>query len=215
MSIAKNELLPIVTQNNVQLVDARLLHQKLRSKQQFSNWVQNRIKDFGFEIGKDFYTNLYKSSGRPGTDYLLTLDMAKELAMLERNEIGRNIRRYFIAKEKELRGISQLPREAELFKGLQGKNINNRKLYPYRELLGRIGYNNKAGSCGHRVARYPGHFVKMGGIQYITAEFALHLYHQKKVYNNRAALKEMQPVIPFNFGEPLPLTFNQKGGSAW
>lgn len=215
-----NELLPLVVQDSTVLVDARLLHQKLKSGRKYTDWIKYRINEYGFEANKDFFASqkneaVFKGGGHNRVDYLLTLDMAKELAMLERNEIGRNIRRYFIAKEKELRGTSQLPREAEVFKGLQGKNINNRKLYPYRELLGRIGYNNKAGSCGHRVARYPGHFVKMGGIQYITAEFALHLYHQKKVYNNRAALKEMQPVIPFNFGEPLPLTFNQKGGSAW
>jgi hypothetical protein len=127
--------------------------------------------------------------------------MAKELAMLERNEVGRNIRRYFIAKEKELRGISQLPKETQLFKGVKCEKINGRKLYPYRELLGKMGYNNTSGGCGARVHKYPGHFVKMGSTWHITEEFALHLHHSKQVINNRATLKAMQPVLALNFGE--------------
>lgn len=141
-------------------------------------------------------------------DYHLTLDMAKELAMLERNEIGRSIRRYFIQKEKEARGISQLPQESRIFAGIKPVRINGRELYPYKEILSRFGYSLKASSGGRR-HRYPGHFVLQGNVLYVTYEFALHMYHQKRVVNNRQALKEMQPVLPFDFGDPAQL----KGGS--
>ena len=45
--------------------------------------------------------------GRPEVDFVLTLDMAKELAMVERNEKGRQIRQYFIWAETKLRALAQ------------------------------------------------------------------------------------------------------------
>jgi phage anti-repressor protein len=114
--------LPIIQQGEILLISALLLHQKLKVKTRFNDWFQRRIEKYGFEINIDFYSNLSKSKTKPITDYLLSVDMAKEIAMLEENEIGRQIRKYFIAKEKELRGISQLPKESQLFKGLKCTN---------------------------------------------------------------------------------------------
>lgn len=80
-------------------VDARELWVALKSKRDFSNWIKDRLVDF--EEDKDFSPNLAKSSlGRPAIEYILTLDTAKHLAMLERNEQGRKIRQYFIEVEK-------------------------------------------------------------------------------------------------------------------
>jgi len=90
------------------LIDARELHQFLDSKQDFSNWITNRIKKYGFEDGKDFSINLLKSQGgRPSKEYYLTLNMAKELAMVENNPKGREARRYFIEAEKTLSELKQ------------------------------------------------------------------------------------------------------------
>src|SRR5699024_157179 len=91
-----NEL-QIVRQNDNLLISAKLLHEKLKVKTVFANWIQRRIKKYGFEINNDFFPNLEKSKGgRKGKDYFLTIDTAKELAILEENETGRKIRRYFI-----------------------------------------------------------------------------------------------------------------------
>lgn len=197
--------LQVVQQGEHQFYDAKLLHKDLQVNTKFEDWIKRRISDFKFEKGVDYFSNLriVPHSKKPVTEYLLTLDMCKELGMLERTEIGRSIRKRFIQKEKELRGISQLPKEQQLFKGLKVERINNRKLYPYRELLVKLGYNSTSGGCSGRVARYPQHFVKMGNTQLITEEFALHLHHQKQVINNRASLKAMQPVLALNFGEGL------------
>lgn len=198
MPNTQHELLPIVIQQDNTFIDARLLHRKLKSKQEFSNWIKARINDFGFEKDKDFLINLSKSTGgRKPMDYLLTLDMAKELAMLERNDVGREIRRYFIAKEKELRGVSQLPKEPELFRGLKPKPVNGREMYPYSEILIRAGY--KPNSNGNRRHRYWMHFIKEGKTLWVSKDFALHLYHQKKVVVNRNTMLSMQPVLPLNF----------------
>jgi phage anti-repressor protein len=194
--------LPLIIQNQDVLVDARLLHQKLKVKSKFADWIKNRINEYGFKVMQDFFQDFRKSTfGRKSLEYHLTLDMAKELAMLERNDIGRDIRRYFIAKEKEVRGVKypMLPAVSGLFKGLESQKINGRKLYPYREILVRCGY--KPNNNGGRAQRYAQHFVKFGRLQFTTEEFALHLYHQKQLYNNRVILRNSQPVLALDFGQ--------------
>lgn len=96
----------------VQLVDARLLHGFLEVVSKFADWIKNRIDDYGFLEDQDYVGVFLKNEkkpkgGRPAIDYHLTLDMAKELAMVERNEKGRQVRRYFI--ECERRAWSGIP----------------------------------------------------------------------------------------------------------
>jgi phage anti-repressor protein len=83
-------------------VNARELWDKLEIETRFNDWITRRIELYGFIEGEDFYSNLSKSTGgRREKEYLLTLDTAKELAMVENNEAGKAVRKYFIAVEKE------------------------------------------------------------------------------------------------------------------
>lgn len=202
--------LPIIQQGDSLLISAQLLHRKLKSGYQFADWVKKRISEYGFEEGQDYFSEKSEKLGvgRKAIDYLFTIDTAKELAMLEKNEIGRSIRRYFIQKEKESR-IGILPREAGIFKGLKPKTINSRKMYPYRQYLLGVGYGAKS-SGYHYKAAYPGHFITMDNTAYISEELALQVYHSRRLAAAREANKAMQPVLPFNFGEPLP---KLQGGS--
>jgi phage anti-repressor protein len=98
----------------VQLCNARHLHRYLMVARDFSDWIKYRIEQYGFVEGEDFIEfspNLRKNSrGRPAKDYHITLDMAKELAMVENNDQGRHIRRYFIACERQAHATpAQLP----------------------------------------------------------------------------------------------------------
>lgn len=106
-----NELINITTTtiNNeeVNAVNARELHEKLEIETKFNTWMPRRIEEYEFEEGRDFVTNLSKSHGRPSKEYIISLDMAKELAMVENNEQGRRIRRYFIEVEKNARKFSE------------------------------------------------------------------------------------------------------------
>nr|WP_281377770.1 antA/AntB antirepressor family protein [Sphingobium subterraneum] len=70
------------------MIDARQLYDWLRIKDRFHQWMRRRVAEYGFEEGPDFCTSVCKTRGRPRTDYLLTLDTAKELAMVERTEPG-------------------------------------------------------------------------------------------------------------------------------
>ncbi|WP_052910577.1 antA/AntB antirepressor family protein [Riemerella anatipestifer] len=106
------ELIKITERNGNSAVSARELYQFLESKQQFSDWIQNRIRDYGFIEGQDFevFHNSMKNpnGGRPTVEYAITLDMAKELSMVERNEKGKQARMYFIECEKKLRETNPL-----------------------------------------------------------------------------------------------------------
>lgn len=95
------------------LVNARELHAFLESKQDFSNWITKRIEKYGFVINQDYLLNKIivqlPSGAKHQNDYHITLDMAKELSMVERNAKGKQARQYFIACEKALIGdVGQL-----------------------------------------------------------------------------------------------------------
>ena len=83
-----------------QMIDARRLHEWLGHKRMFAHWIKDRIEDYGFQEGSDFLPIVAKTKGRPRTDYYLTVNMAKELAMVERSQIGQLTRRYFIQMEQ-------------------------------------------------------------------------------------------------------------------
>lgn len=97
-----NELIPINMNHPERItVSARDLHEFLEVKDPYRNWFP-RMCEYGFEEDKDFRTFLCEtSSGRPKHDAEITIDMAKELCMLQRNEKGKQARQYFIQLEKD------------------------------------------------------------------------------------------------------------------
>jgi phage anti-repressor protein len=103
-----SDLIPVVPaligDAPVNTVDARVLHAFLEVQSDFRNWIKNRIDRYGFIENQDFATvgkNL--PGGGKQNDYHVTLDMAKELAMVERNAKGKEARQYFIECERRLK----------------------------------------------------------------------------------------------------------------
>lgn len=99
------ELIKIEERNGQQTISARELHQFFESRQDFSTWIKGRIKKYDFIENQDFFTTpqIYGTTNgghATRTEYMLTIDMAKELSMVENNEKGRLARRYFIECEK-------------------------------------------------------------------------------------------------------------------
>ena len=99
-----NELIKITYRNNEPAVSARELHEVLAVGSDYSHWFR-RMCEYGFIEGEDYSSFLTDRSdglpGKPRQDAILSLDMAKEICMLQRNEKGRQARRYFIQLEKE------------------------------------------------------------------------------------------------------------------
>lgn len=97
-----NELIKITT-NEVgePTVLGRELHEFLEVKTLYKDWFP-RMVEYGFTEGKDFSSFLSESTGgRPSIDHLLTIDMAKEICMIQRTEVGKQARQYFIQVEKD------------------------------------------------------------------------------------------------------------------
>ena len=89
-------------------VSARELHEGLEIKSRFNDWIINRIKKYGFEENTDYTKILVQCKrGQNEYDYIITVDMGKELCMVENNELGRQFRRYFIESEKKLKEITK------------------------------------------------------------------------------------------------------------
>lgn len=99
-----NDLIPIEQNDDGTIaVSGRALHAGLAVATAYNVWI-TRMIEYGFTEGKDFQSVLNESTGgRPGRDHALTIDAAKEIAMVQRTERGQQVRRYFIEKEKELR----------------------------------------------------------------------------------------------------------------
>lgn len=99
-------LFPVITTDTGdQFVDARTLHGALEVGRDFSNWIKDRIEKYGFFEGVDFQTcspelASEKHGGQNKIDYRLSLSMAKELAMVENNDRGREVRQYLIKVEE-------------------------------------------------------------------------------------------------------------------
>lgn len=91
----------IVTDEKKKLVNMEELHAAMKINTRFNDWIARRIENVGFIENQDFYSVLSKSAnGRPKTEYYFLLDCAKEVALMENNEMGKKFRKYFIEMEK-------------------------------------------------------------------------------------------------------------------
>ena len=96
-----NELIKIQTNENGQAVSARDLHEALGIQKHFTQWWENQTNMLQLTEEKDFLTlRLESTGGRPSTDYIIPLDIAKHLAMISGGENAHKIREYFIQVEK-------------------------------------------------------------------------------------------------------------------
>ena len=172
-----NELINITEQKGIQLVDARELHGKLQTGRKFTTWIQGRIMEYGFTLNEDYFieNQTFSQDGEVKTkthggfrhrkDYFITTNMAKELAMVERNEQGRKIRRYFIEMEKiALQTIIKMPKSL---------NVYGMEALPYVEWLLLHNYSVTSGQYHARIRKHPQHFYKAStGKWYINKAFA-------------------------------------------
>ena len=102
------ELIKVMNQDGELLVSARDLHRGLEITERFNSWF-NRQLQYGFEENVDFTgCKVFNAlANQELDDYVLKLDMAKEICMLQRNDMGKSFRRYFIECEKQLRNQQQ------------------------------------------------------------------------------------------------------------
>lgn len=107
IDVALKRTIKKIGKERTETISAKDLHSFLGSQKRYVDWIERKIERYGFEDGID-YTVFHQKvknlqGGRPRKEYAVTTDMAKELAMLDKSDMGRQVRRYFIACEQELR----------------------------------------------------------------------------------------------------------------
>lgn len=103
LTVITNEVIPIYNNNNNRTVNARELHEFLGIGKDFTTWIKDRIAKYDFTEGKDYILTLTKTGERKNVtkhEYYLKINTAKEIAMVENNERGKYIRKYFIETEE-------------------------------------------------------------------------------------------------------------------
>lgn len=110
-----------ITQNEQgeQLVSGRELHEKLEITERFNRWFERMLK-YGFVENIDFtsvksFTVVNNGARKEVDEYILKLDMAKQICMLQRSELGSKFRMYFIECEKKLKEITQATQQQRLY----------------------------------------------------------------------------------------------------
>lgn len=101
------ELIKVFKRNDKELVSARELHEYLGVTERFQQWFDKRVGKYGFLENEDFtsvktFTLVNQGARRELQDYAITLDMAKELCLVQENELGKKARRYLIERDKKL-----------------------------------------------------------------------------------------------------------------
>lgn len=108
LSMIENELVPVyTTSTGDKVVYGTELHGALEVSTPYRIWIERRIEESEAVEGEDFEAvQICTPSGQNMKEHIIRLDIAKEMAMLERNDMGKQIRRYFIRVEKKYRGGS-------------------------------------------------------------------------------------------------------------
>ena len=190
-----DKLITIIEQKGIQLVDARELHKRLKVQTPFNHWLNRRVSEYGFDENKDYFTenqlldkNDKKYPHRPRTEYFLTIDMAKEIAMVERTEVGKKIRNYFIEMEK-------LARESAI-KMPPSLNVYGKEALPYIEWLLLHQYSVTSGQYHRRIKKHPEQFYRTAeGKWYINREFAEALLQLRNGYQQLTKVQGLPQVV--------------------
>lgn len=152
------ELIKITTnENGEQLVSGRELHEFLEVGTEYKKWF-SRMAEYGFVENTDF-TRVTQKCPTPGgvqniTDHAMTLDMAKEISMIQRSEKGKQARQYFIQVEKEYKEIQKkLPNTREAIQQLllQGVEEVNQRVDDMEKRITNVEENAKLDTGDYNV----------------------------------------------------------------
>lgn len=135
---AQSELIPIQNNDGAQAVLGRDLHAFLEIGKDYSTWFKDMCQ-YGFIAGQDFTPKSGKTSeagGRPRIDHIISLEMAKEICMIQRSPLGKQARQYFIECERRARNNVPALSGPELVARalIEAQNILEEKDHQIKEL---------------------------------------------------------------------------------
>ena len=186
------ELVKITDNNGKKAVSARELHRVLKSGTRFNDWIDYRKKQYELIDGVDYQIlneNLVEVNqfteisvklkrGPKGVDYALSLECAKQLAMIENNEEGKKVRLYFIKAEQKYQDmLKPIGDVGKVYPLIYKDQIG----IPRRELFLLSGYSPNSGTVSALKKKYPEHFFMIRRTACVSVEFAKLRYSQGKV----------------------------------
>lgn len=125
-----DDLIKVTYDTEQPTVSARELHKGLNVGTEFAKWF-SRMCEYGFDTGNDYIEVIVKNGenskgGRPATDYQISIDMAKQICMIQRTEKGRLYRQYFLDLEKAWNTPEQVMARALQFASKQIDSLKDR-----------------------------------------------------------------------------------------
>lgn len=143
LTVIENELVPVYeTSTGEKVVYGSELHTVLGAPSIYREWSKRRLTDIDAVENEDYTTVEIPtvSGGAPKKDHIIKLDTAKEMAMLERNEKGKQVRRYFIQIEKKYKE-SKLADLSDLSVELQAIIMHDKKIQRIESRMDKLEYD--------------------------------------------------------------------------
>ena len=139
------QIIPVEQKDGINTVNARKLYKFLGVNTKFADWIKRNIEDFDFNAGVDFMAVSQKrESGGITKEYYLSIDMAKELAMLSRSAKGKDARKYFIEIEKSYKqGVKKLSNTELILELAKVNHEQEQRLQAVEQQIENIKNNNK------------------------------------------------------------------------
>lgn len=144
LTVIENELVPVYeTSTGEKVVYGSELHTVLGAPSVYREWIKRRISDIDAIEDEDFQgVEISTPSGQTKKDHIIKLDTAKEMAMLERNEKGKQVRRYFIQVEKKYKEKKQqLADLSDLSVELQAIIMHDKKIQRIENRMDKLEYD--------------------------------------------------------------------------
>lgn len=142
LTVIENELVPVYeTSTGEKVVYGSELHEALGAPSIYREWARRRLIDVDASDNEDFEgVEISTPSGQTKKDHIIKLDTAKEMAMLERNEKGKQVRRYFIQIEKKYK-TNKAPDLSELSVELQAIIMQDKKIQKIENRMDKLEYD--------------------------------------------------------------------------
>lgn len=142
--------------NHEPVVSGRQLHEALGVKTAYKDWFP-RMTEYGFVEGQDFCSNLSESTGgRRAVDHIIKLDMAKEIAMIQRTDKGKQVRQYFIQVEKDFRAKALENTDESIAKRLRAEAMDRNSRTRQAQLISKFAdaeIGQKLGISANKVGK--------------------------------------------------------------
>lgn len=184
--LVENGLIPVYeNEYGEKLVDARELHEFLGVGKDFSTWIKDRIVKYDFVENEDYCRlpengELENTGFQSKIDYILTIDMAKEISMVQNNEKGKEVRKYFIEIERKFKEIvSNI--EDQLILSVVKAESPEQKMYAMSNFL---NYKNSQIQEKDEIIKLQEPKVKMAD-RFIESDGLLNVGEVAKLFNER------------------------------